>query len=179
LPTTSHRCLTADALVVAEVYPPAKDPGADGKALCRVIRCAADRAGAACRSTSCPSARGHARDGDVILTTGAGSRVPRTTRRRAAGGSARETAMIGGRRARGSACWSRRRADGWHVVRAGGLLDSGRNARGIAALGRTRRRWTASRRWCTLTDGAPATTAYSTSCTATVVAARMASAGPA
>jgi len=68
---------TADALVVAEVYPAgeAPIPGADGKALCRAIRSRGAVEPVLLRSLEeLPRVlAGIARDGDVILTMGAGS----------------------------------------------------------------------------------------------------------
>jgi len=68
---------TADALVVAEVYPAgeAPIPGADGKALCRAIRSRGAVEPVLLRSLDeLPRVlAGIARDGDVVLTMGAGS----------------------------------------------------------------------------------------------------------
>jgi UDP-N-acetylmuramate--alanine ligase len=68
---------TADALVVAEVYPAgeAPIPGADGKALCRAIRSRGAVEPVLLRSLEeLPRVlAGIARDGDVVLTMGAGS----------------------------------------------------------------------------------------------------------
>jgi len=67
----------ADALVVAEVYPAGETPipGADGKALCRAIRSRGAVEPVLLRSLDeLPRVlAGIARDGDVILTMGAGS----------------------------------------------------------------------------------------------------------
>jgi UDP-N-acetylmuramate--alanine ligase len=68
---------TADALVVAEVYPAGEAPiaGADGKALCRAIRTRGLVEPVLLRSLEeLPGVlAGIARDGDVVLTMGAGS----------------------------------------------------------------------------------------------------------
>ena len=68
---------TADALVVAEVYPAgeAPIPGADGKALCRAIRSRGAVEPVLLRSLEeLPRVlAGIAHDGDVVLTMGAGS----------------------------------------------------------------------------------------------------------
>jgi len=68
---------TADALVVAEVYPAGEAPiaGADGKALCRAIRSRGRVEPVLLRALDeLPQAlAGIARDGDVVLTMGAGS----------------------------------------------------------------------------------------------------------
>jgi len=68
---------TADALVVAEVYPAGEPPipGADGKALCRAIRSRGAVEPVLLRSLEeLPEVLAAvARDGDVILTMGAGS----------------------------------------------------------------------------------------------------------
>jgi UDP-N-acetylmuramate--alanine ligase len=68
---------TADALVVAEVYPAgeAPIPGADGKALCRAIRSRGTVEPVLLKSLDeLPQVlAGIARDGDVVLTMGAGS----------------------------------------------------------------------------------------------------------
>ena len=68
---------TADALIVAEVYPAgeAPIPGADGKALCRAIRSRGAVEPVLLRSLDeLPRVlAGIARDGDVVLTMGAGS----------------------------------------------------------------------------------------------------------
>jgi len=68
---------TADVLVVAEVYPAgeAPIPGADGKALCRAIRSRGAVEPVLLRSLDeLPQVlAGIARDGDVVLTMGAGS----------------------------------------------------------------------------------------------------------
>ena len=68
---------TADALVLAEVYPAgeAPIPGADGKALCRAIRSRGAVEPVLLRSLEeLPRVlAGIARDGDVVLTMGAGS----------------------------------------------------------------------------------------------------------
>ena len=68
---------TADALVVAEVYPAgeAPIPGADGKALCRAIRSRGAVEPVLLKSLDeLPQVlAGIARDGDVVLTMGAGS----------------------------------------------------------------------------------------------------------
>jgi len=68
---------TADALVVAEVYPAgeAPIPGADGKALCRAIRTRGLVEPVLLKSLEeLPQVlAGIARDGDVLLTMGAGS----------------------------------------------------------------------------------------------------------
>ena len=68
----------ADALVVAEVYAAGEAPiaGADGKALCRAIRSRGPRRARAARSRSTSCRRRSptsSRDGDVVLTMGAGS----------------------------------------------------------------------------------------------------------
>ncbi|MFO1406477.1 MAG: UDP-N-acetylmuramate--L-alanine ligase [Steroidobacteraceae bacterium] len=67
----------ADALVVAEVYPAGETPiaGADGKALCRAIRSRGRVEPVLLRSLDeLPQAlAGLLRDGDVVLTMGAGS----------------------------------------------------------------------------------------------------------
>ncbi len=67
----------ADALVVAEVYPAgeAPIPGADGKALCRAIRSRGAIEPVLLKSLDeLPEVlAGKARDGDVVLTMGAGS----------------------------------------------------------------------------------------------------------
>jgi len=67
----------ADALVVAEVYPAGETPipGADGKALCRAIRSRGAVEPVLLRSLEeLPQVlAGIARDGDVVLTMGAGS----------------------------------------------------------------------------------------------------------
>jgi len=68
---------TADALVVAEVYPAGEAPiaGADGKALCRAIRSRGRVEPVLLKALDeLPRAlSGIARDGDVVLTMGAGS----------------------------------------------------------------------------------------------------------
>ena len=68
---------TADALVVAEVYPAgeAPIPGADGKALCRAIRSRGAIEPVLLKSLDQlpPVLAGIVRDGDVVLTMGAGS----------------------------------------------------------------------------------------------------------
>jgi UDP-N-acetylmuramate--alanine ligase len=68
---------TADALIVAEVYPAgeAPIPGADGKALCRAIRTRGLVEPVLLKSLDdLPQVlAGIARDGDVVLTMGAGS----------------------------------------------------------------------------------------------------------
>jgi UDP-N-acetylmuramate--alanine ligase len=68
---------TADVLVVAEVYPAGEAPiaGADGKALCRAIRSRGVVEPVLLRSLDeLPQVLGDiARDGDVVLTMGAGS----------------------------------------------------------------------------------------------------------
>jgi UDP-N-acetylmuramate--alanine ligase len=68
---------TADALLVAEVYPAGETPipGADGKALCRAIRSRGAVEPVLLRSLEeLPAVlAGIARDGDVVLTMGAGS----------------------------------------------------------------------------------------------------------
>ena len=68
---------TADALVVAEVYPAGESPipGADGKALCRAIRSRGTVEPVLLKSLDeLPQVlAGIARDGDVVLTMGAGS----------------------------------------------------------------------------------------------------------
>jgi UDP-N-acetylmuramate--alanine ligase len=68
---------TADALVVAEVYPAGEAPivGADGKALCRAIRSRGAIEPVLLKSLDeLPSVlTGIIRDGDVVLTMGAGS----------------------------------------------------------------------------------------------------------
>jgi UDP-N-acetylmuramate--alanine ligase len=68
---------SADALVVAEVYPAgeAPIPGADGKALCRAIRSRGSIEPVLLKSLEeLPRVlAGVARDGDVVLTMGAGS----------------------------------------------------------------------------------------------------------
>jgi UDP-N-acetylmuramate--alanine ligase len=68
---------TADALVVAEVYPAgeAPIPGADGKALCRAIRSRGTVEPVLLKSLDqLPQVlAGIVRDGDVVLTMGAGS----------------------------------------------------------------------------------------------------------
>jgi UDP-N-acetylmuramate--alanine ligase len=68
---------TADALVVAEVYPAGEAPiaGADGKALCRAIRSRGAVEPVLLKSLDeLPRVlAGKARDGDVVLTMGAGS----------------------------------------------------------------------------------------------------------
>jgi UDP-N-acetylmuramate--alanine ligase len=68
---------TADALVVAEVYPAgeAPIPGADGKALCRAIRSRGAVEPVLLKSLDqLPQVlAGIVRDGDVVLTMGAGS----------------------------------------------------------------------------------------------------------
>jgi UDP-N-acetylmuramate--alanine ligase len=67
----------ADALVVAEVYPAGESPipGADGKALCRAIRSRGAVEPVLLKSLDeLPEVlAGKARDGDVVLTMGAGS----------------------------------------------------------------------------------------------------------
>ncbi len=67
----------ADALVVAEVYPAGEAPiaGADGKSLCRAIRSRGRVEPVLLKSLDeLPQAlAGIARDGDVVLTMGAGS----------------------------------------------------------------------------------------------------------
>lgn len=68
---------TADALIVAEVYPAgeAPIPGADGKALCRAIRSRGAVEPVLLKSLDeLPQVlAGIVRDGDVVLTMGAGS----------------------------------------------------------------------------------------------------------
>jgi len=68
---------TADALIVAEVYPAGEAPiaGADGKALCRAIRSRGRVEPVLLKSLEeLPEAlAGVARDRDVVLTMGAGS----------------------------------------------------------------------------------------------------------
>jgi len=68
---------TADALVVAEVYAAGEEPiaGADGKALCRAIRTRGRVEPVLLKSLDeLPQAlAGITRDGDVVLTMGAGS----------------------------------------------------------------------------------------------------------
>jgi UDP-N-acetylmuramate--alanine ligase len=68
---------TADALIVAEVYPAGEAPiqGADGKALCRAIRSRGAVEPVLLKSLDeLPQVlAGIVRDGDVVLTMGAGS----------------------------------------------------------------------------------------------------------
>jgi UDP-N-acetylmuramate--alanine ligase len=68
---------TADALIVAEVYPAGEEPiaGADGKALCRAIRSRGRVEPVLLKSLDeLPQAlAGIAQEGDVVLTMGAGS----------------------------------------------------------------------------------------------------------
>ena len=157
--TTSRRCCrTADALVRGRgVSPPGEAPiaGADGKALCRAIRTRG--ASSRCCSSRSRSCRRRSadivRDGDVVLTMGAGQHRRRRARpaARAAGrdrprGGAHERDHAHHRPAR---VRSRRRADGRHLLRARGVARlRSQRARGAAAPGRRRARpSTASPRW--------------------------------
>ncbi len=89
---------SADALVVAEVYPAgeAPIPGADGKTLCRAIRSRGSVEPVLLRSLDeLPQVlSGIARDGDVVLTMGAGSigaaahELPAALKAQAVGGHA-------------------------------------------------------------------------------------------
>ena len=72
-----HVLSTADALVLADVYPAGEAPivAADGRALARAVRVAGRVEPVFVESVSdiAPTIRGIARDGDVVVTMGAGS----------------------------------------------------------------------------------------------------------